>query len=150
MSGVALLFALRLLAIYGCPLEYGLEAYEVAVRQGVDPEAVGAALVSEHRGSGTYDTLAESGAGAVGLYQLWPGWAANDAIGTNYEVEDLLDWRINTEVAVLAIAWMQSYHRLHCTQSHTWNAHYKCSREGLDKCEAAKRMEQIEKQLGGK
>lgn len=141
-----ILFCLKMLFIGSVPPYMSALAYQHAVEEGVDPDWVGAMLITEHRGA--YPTDSVSSAGCVGLYQLWTGWASNKYIGTSYSRKDLFDWRINTEVAVKAIRYMVEKHEEKCKgRDHTWVAHYKCTSKAYDHCRPEKRARRVYKHL---
>jgi len=141
------LFSLKLLFVFGVPLPYGMAAYEEAVKVGVDPDWMAAMLVTEHRGE--YDAQAVSKRGARGLYQLSPMWANNEEIGTSFTRRQLLDWRINTEVAALVIDYLMWFHTRSCSKKrkHTWVAHYKCTHKAVDHCRPEKRAIKVYERL---
>jgi hypothetical protein len=131
----AILFAIKLLMIGGVPIHYGVAVYQAADSHQVQPDALGALLVSEHRGN--YPSHKVSSSGAVGLLQIapmWVGWA-NKEHGTDWLVDDLTNPMVSIELAAMIVSYSQ--HRVIVKRcGHHWVAHYKCSRNGRDNCKA--------------
>lgn len=126
----ALLFTMRMSMVGQVPPHYALVTYTVAAREGVDPDTLGALLISE-QSPGSYDADEVRANGPTGLYQVMPMWAGH----FGHDTSALLDPQVNTEVAAGIVRYSIERHE-RCSGRHDWRAHWKCSREGRHTCAA--------------
>ncbi|MHC4621434.1 MAG: lysozyme family protein [Planctomycetota bacterium] len=101
-----------------------------------------ALLISEHSGGRsdfspasllvgdrpTYETDTTSPRGAVGVMQLWRGWAREFDV----DPEELFSATTNIRVGILAARYMRESHADCDADSHHWVAHYKCASRSRD------------------
>lgn len=123
----ALLFTMRMSLVGQVPPQYALVTYAAAVREGVDPDTLGALLISEQGGRYEADFVRHNG--PTGLFQVMPMWASH----FGHEPEALLDPQLNAEVAAGIVSYSVERHT-QCRGRHDWRAHWKCSRDGRDRC----------------
>lgn len=139
----ALLFTMRMSLVAQVPPRYAVVTWGAAIEAGVDPDTLGALLISESGGS--WDASFVRSNGPMGLFQVMPMWA--DHFGV--EREALLDPWTNARVAAHIVRYSIERHAS-CGGDHDWRAHFKCSRKGRDDCEAHVRpLLQTEAALNG-
>ena len=121
------MFMMRMSLIAAVPPEYSAMTYVAAHEANVDPDTLGALLITET--GGTWNTDSVSPAGARGLFQIMPMWAKH----FGYEKADLMDPLVSSKIAAGIVDYSIDRHES-CSGKHNWRAHYKCSRKGRDDC----------------
>ena len=130
MDGVLglVFFAARMYLVAEVPPQYSIVTWVAAEQHEVDPDVMGAILITEHGSAWDIDEM--SPRGATGLFQVMPMWARH----FGYTEEELADPWINADIATQIVLYSRDRHE-ECEGEHDWRAHYKCGSGGRNRCE---------------